>query len=185
MRREGHDHLPAGGQGEFLVELGHVAVMADAIGVEAFGDFGEQHLLLRPPARAGHARLGVDDDLVRIDGLGLEQRNERELGAGRVAAGIGDEPRRLDRAADRFRSGRTRLLLQFGREMLVAVPARVSGRIGQAEIGRQVDDLGRGARAIKSLMTFCVVPCGSAQKARSSPSACQSASSTEVSVGSA
>ena len=58
---------------KFLVELGHVAVMADAVGVKAFGDFREQHLLLRRPARSGHAGLGVDDDLVGIDGLGLAE----------------------------------------------------------------------------------------------------------------
>ena len=92
------DDLAAGGLGELLVELGHVAVVADAVGVKALGYFREQHLLLRRPARSGHAGLGIDDDLVGIDGLGLEQRNERELRAARVAARIGDEPRRLDLA---------------------------------------------------------------------------------------
>ncbi len=142
MRREGHDHVAAGGQGELLVELGHVAVMADAIGVEALGHFREQHFLFRRPARAGHARLGVDDDLVGIDGLGFEQRNQRQLGAGRVAAGIGDEPRRLDLVPINFGQAVDRSLLQFGREMLVAVPARIGGGIGEAEIGREVDDFG-------------------------------------------
>ena len=79
MRREADDHLAAGGQGKFLVELGHVAVVADAVGVKAFGYFREQHLLSRRPARSGHARFGVDDDLVGIDRLGLEQRDQRQL----------------------------------------------------------------------------------------------------------
>ena len=35
-----------------------------------------------------------------------------------------------------------RVLLQFRREMLVAVPARIGRGIGEPEIGRQVDDLG-------------------------------------------
>ena len=69
--READDHLAAGGEREFLVELGHVAVAADAVGVEAFRHFGEQHLLLGRPARPGHAGLGIDHDLVGIDRLAL------------------------------------------------------------------------------------------------------------------
>ena len=56
---------------EFLVELRHVAVVADAVGVEALRHLGEQHLLLGRPARPGHAGLGVDHDLVGIDRLRL------------------------------------------------------------------------------------------------------------------
>ena len=143
MRREGHHHLAARGLGEFLVELGHVAMMADAIGVKAFGHFREQHLFLGRPARAGHAGFGVDDDLVRIDRLRLEQRDQRQFGARRVAAGIGDEPRLFHVRPIDLGEPVDRLLLQFRREMLVAVPARIGGRIGQPEIRREVDDLGR------------------------------------------
>ena len=96
MRREGHDDLAAGGQRKLLVELGHVAVMADAVGMEPFGYFREQHFLACRPARSGHARLGVDHDLVRLDRLGFEERDQRQLGATRIAARIGDQLRRLD-----------------------------------------------------------------------------------------
>ena len=129
-------------QREFLVELGHVAVMADAIGVEAFGDFGEQHRLLGRPPRPGHAGLGVDHDLVGLDRLGLEQRDQRQLRAGRVAAGIGDEPRLLDLAPVDLDEAVDRLLLQLRRVMLMAVPLRIGRRIAQPEVGREVDDLG-------------------------------------------
>ena len=84
---------------KFLVELGHVAVMADAIGMDALGDFREQHFLSGRPARPGHTGLGVDDDLVGIDGPDFKQRDQRQLGAARVAAGIGDKPRCLDPVA--------------------------------------------------------------------------------------
>ena len=117
-----------------------MAVVADAIGMKAFGHFGEQHLLFRRPARSGHAGLGVDDDFVGIDRLGFEERNQRELGAARVAARIGDELRRLDLRPIDFGQPVDRLLLQLGRGMRMAVPARISGGIGEAEIGRKVDD---------------------------------------------
>ena len=43
-----------------------------------------------------------------------------------------------------------RLLLQLGREVRVAVPALVRRRIGKAEIGRQINDLGR-RRALEQI----------------------------------
>ena len=137
-----HDHLAAGGPGKFLVELGHVAVVADAVGVKAFGYFREQQILARRPARSGDARFGVDDDLVGIDRVRLQQRDQRQLGAARVAAGIGDEPRRLDLAPIDFGQAVDRVLLQLRRGVGVAVPARISRRIGETEVGRKIDDLG-------------------------------------------
>ena len=150
MRGEADDHLAPGGERKFLVELGHVAVMADAIGVEAFRDFREQHGLLRRPARAGHARLGVDHDLIEIDRLGLDQRDQRKFGATGVAAGIGDQPRLLDLAPVDFGEAVDRLLLQLGRVVLVAVPFGVSRGVRQPEVGRQVHHLGgrRGAQQL-------------------------------------
>ena len=141
-----HDHVASGGLGKLLVEFGHVAVMADTVGVKALGDFGEQHVLTRRSAGAGDPRLGVDHDLVGIDRLGLEERDERKLGAGRVAAGIGDEAGRLDLAPVDFGQAVHRLLLQLRRCMRMAVPARIGGRIGETEIGREIDDL-RARRA--------------------------------------
>ena len=81
MRGEGDGDLAAGGGGEFLVELGHVAVVADAIGVKSFRHFREQHVLPRRPARSGHPRFGVDHDLVEIDRPGLDQRHQGQLRA--------------------------------------------------------------------------------------------------------
>ena len=135
------DHLAAGGPGEFLVELGHVAVVADAVGVKAFGYFRKQQILARRPARSGDARFGVDDDLVGIDRVRLQQRDQRQLRAARVTAGIGDEPRRLDLAPIDFGQAVDRVLLQLRRGVGVAVPARISRRIGETEVGRKVDDL--------------------------------------------
>ena len=49
----------------------------------------------------------------------------------------------LDLAPVDFREAVDRLLLQLGRVVLVAVPFRVSRRVVQPEVGRQIDDLGR------------------------------------------
>ena len=143
MRREGDDHLAAGGQRKLLVEFGHVAVMADAIGVEALRHFREQHRLLRRPPAPVMPDLASIDDLVGLDRLGLEQRDQRQLRAGGVAARIGDQPRLLDLAPIDLDEAVDRLLLQLGRVMLVAVPLRVGRRIGEPEVGRQIDHLGR------------------------------------------
>lgn len=89
MRRERHDAFLAGRLGEFLVQFRHVPVMADAVGVKALRHFGEQHLLLGRAPRTGHARFRIDHDLVDLDGLGLQERNERQLRRRGVAAGIG------------------------------------------------------------------------------------------------
>ena len=185
MRREAHHHLAAGGQRELLVELGHVPVMADAIGVKALRDFGEQHLLLRRPARPGHARLGIDHDLVRHDRLGLEQRRQRKLRAARVAARVGDEPRlpdrgamHLDQAIDRLASGASardaRGRTTSHRPRHRAAGSRPRGPPPWSSAPWPAD------RSI----TFCVVACGSAQNARSSPAFFQSRLSIETSFGS-
>ena len=88
VRGEGDDDWAAGSGGELLVELGHVAVMADAIGVEALRHLREQHLLPGCPTRAGHARLGVDYDLVGVDRLRPQQRDERQLCARGETSGL-------------------------------------------------------------------------------------------------
>ena len=175
MRREAHHHLPAGG-----------APRTPGRARPCAGD-GRRHRrgspptlrrtasLPSPPARPGHAGLGVDHDLVRLDRLGLQQRHQRKLRAGRVAAGIGDEPRLLDLVAVNLDQAIDRLLLQLRRMMLVAVPARIGRGVVQPEIGAERSTtLVFGALARRSLMTFCVVACGSAQNTRSSAAAFQS-----------
>ena len=63
--------------------------------------------------------------------------------------------------------------------MLVAVPARIGGGIGSRKSADRSTTLVFGALASRSLITFCVVACGSAQKARSRPDFFQSMPSIE------
>jgi hypothetical protein len=78
---------------------------------------------------------------VRIDELGFEKRNHRQLGAGGVAAGIGNQPRALDLVSIHLGEAVHRLALQIGRGMGVTVPACIGCGIAQAKISRQVDHL--------------------------------------------
>ena len=78
--------------------------------------------------------------------LRAQQRDQRKLRAGRVAAGIGDEMRAGDVVAIDLGEAVDRLPLQLRRVVLVAVPARVGvGR--EPEVGRQIDHLDRRQRA--------------------------------------
>src|SRR5258708_9992742 len=142
MRREADGDRAPRGPGEFLIELRHMTVAADAIGMESFRDLREQHLFFHRPPRAGHARFGIDHDLVGIDRLRAQERDERKLRASRVATGIGDQPRARDLVPVDFGQAIDRLLLQFRGMMLAAVPARVGGGLAEAKVRGEINHLG-------------------------------------------
>ena len=104
--------------------------MAYAIGMKALRDFGKQHALPGSPPCSGHARLGVDDNLVEFDRLVLDQRDQGKLCARSVASGICNEPRLSNRAPVDFSEAVDCFPLKFRSVMLVAVPFRVSCRVG-------------------------------------------------------
>ena len=103
--------------------------------------FAEQRVLLRPAARAGNARFGVDGDVVHVDQLCLRERHQRQQRRGRITAGAGDQPRGAYLLADRIRSGRRRLRPEAPGAVLVAVPLRVHAHVAEPEIRRHVEDL--------------------------------------------
>ena len=104
-----------------LLDLGRVAVAGDAVGVHPLGHLGVERALLRRAARAGNPRLRVDDDPPGVDLPRRDQRDQRQLRGGRVAAGVGDEARVRDRRAVDLGEAVDRLGLKLGREMGVAV----------------------------------------------------------------
>mmetsp|Transcript_17490 Transcript_17490/g.38109 ORF Transcript_17490/g.38109 Transcript_17490/m.38109 type:complete len:282 (+) Transcript_17490:741-1586(+) len=115
---------------------------AHAVGVHAFGNLGVQEVHFGGAAGAADPGLGVDDDVLRLDEPGLQQRHEGQLDAGRVAAGVGHHARLLDSLAVELRKAVHHLFLQIHCRMRPAVPLLVHLRIPQAEIGRQVHHLG-------------------------------------------
>src|SRR5713226_3817035 len=87
------------------------------------------------------AAKAIDPD--EIDRLCRQERDQRELGAGRVAAGIGDEMGAPDLVAIDLGEPVDRLPLQIGRMVLMAIPAGVGRRIGEPKVGRKIDHLDR------------------------------------------
>ena len=77
---------------ELLLDLGDVAMAADAIGPDALVDLAEMELGLRLATGARDAALGVDDEIADQPGPG--ERREREERRGRVAARSADDPDR-------------------------------------------------------------------------------------------
>ncbi len=130
------------GDGELLLDLGDVAVAAQAVRPHVLIDLAEHHLGLRLASGAGHSALGVDDEVA--DEPGTCQGSERQEGRGRVAARRADQrDRRVDEGLElrsvEFREAIDGHVEQVGRGMLEAVPARIVGRVAQAEVGPEVD----------------------------------------------
>ena len=93
MRHEHHRDVAPERGADLLLHLGNVAMVADLVGAKVLVDLGEELLDLRLPPRAGGARLGVDHDRGRVDQVAPDERQNAEQRAGRVASGIGDQPR--------------------------------------------------------------------------------------------
>ena len=140
----------AGGRGrELLLDLGDVAVAAEAVRLHALVDLAEHHLGLRVAAGAGDAALRVDHEVADEPGTG--ERGERQQRRRRVAARRADErDRRID---ERLELGAMQLgqavdgdVEELGDRVLEAVPARVVGRVAKPEVGPEVDDGGAAGR---------------------------------------
>ena len=113
----------------------------DAIGMHALADLAIEARLLRVAPGAADARLGVDDDVVGIDRAGLDQRHQRQLGRGRIAAGIGHQPGGRHLRPLELGQPIDGLRLQRRRLVGMAVPLGIGRQVGEPEVGRQVDDL--------------------------------------------
>ena len=134
MRGEVDGDGSARGQSKLLLDLGHMAVTADAVRRQPLARFGEQNVLLERAPGAGNARLGVDDDVLACDQFRLGERKQRKQHGGGIAAGTGHQPRRTDLVAVVLGKPVHRRLDQLGGAMLVGVPLGVEFRIAQPEI---------------------------------------------------
>src|SRR6185437_5148337 len=143
-RREREGHGEGGGNTtpfgrKVLLYLWRVPVRApDLVRGHRPHDLGSEQVGPGRAARARGAGGGHDDDVGRVGKPGRQQRGQRENGRGGVAAGGGHGgggPDRVPRAG------------QFGQAVgpLPGVRARVVlrplVRVGQPEVGAQVDDL--------------------------------------------
>ncbi len=81
-----------------------MAVIQDRIGGEVFRDFAETGGERSLAARAADAAFGVAHDAgFARDGAGFDQRPDGQVGRGRIAAGIRDQPRARDAGAAELR----------------------------------------------------------------------------------
>ena len=120
--------LPAA-SAQLLLDLRHMAVIADAVRRQALARFREQDVLLQRAAGAGDARLRIDDDAVGHDQLGLGQRQKREQHGGGIAARTGDEARGLDLLRVVLGQPVDGLLEKLRRAMLAAIPFGIDGGV--------------------------------------------------------
>ena len=74
-----------------LLDLRGVPVVEQPVGGEVLVDRVEVGVRLGSPARARHPAGGVDDDALRLDQAGPDQRGQGQRGGRRVAAGGGDQ----------------------------------------------------------------------------------------------
>ena len=82
---------------------------------------------------------------------GFEQRQEAQLHRRRIAAGIADDARAADRLAIHLRQAVDRFGEQVGARVRHPVPLLEHGRVLEAEIGGEIDDLHAGARELARL----------------------------------
>ena len=129
---------------QFLLDFGHVAMMAYGIGCDGLGDFGEEIGFLEAAPRARDPRHRVDRDPVGNDCTGGNQRPQRQQHCGRVAARASDKRRGGQRAPRELSQSIDCIRKQAGGRMVAAVPFGVDSGVAQPEIGRKVDDLRAG-----------------------------------------
>ncbi len=117
-------------------------MIQDRIRREIFGDFAEAGGERRLAARAADAAFGVANNAgFAGDRPGFDQGPDREVGGGRIAAGIRDQPRAGDPGTAELRQSVGGLGEKSGLRVRRFVPALVVFRSPQAEGAAQVDDL--------------------------------------------
>ncbi len=144
--------LARGRGGELLLDLGDMAVTAEAVRLHVLVDLAVHHLGLGLAPGAGYAALRVDHEIP--DQAGAGQGRERQEGRCRVAAGGADE---RDRCVDeggelgsmQFRKAVDGHVEELGRRVLEAVPARIVGGVTEPEIRPKVDHRRAGAQEVR------------------------------------
>ena len=133
-----------------LLDLGRVPVGEEAVGGEVLVHRGEVHGRRRVPSGARGPGGGVDDDPAAGDEAGPDQGGQGQGGGRRVTARRGHQGGPVQGRAEELGEAVGEAAEETGRLVFRSVPEVVGGRIGQAEVGGQVDeesdpsDQGRG-----------------------------------------
>jgi len=140
VRGEDHGRLAGPDTGvQGSLDLDHVPVRADRVGLEVLVPLGEVVLRLGLAPGTAHAAGGIHDHLVWINQPGLQQRQDPQGRGCRIAARIGDQPGAADLLAVQLRQAVNGVgqILQVG--MLLVVPLFVVGRLLQPIVGGEVN----------------------------------------------
>ena len=132
-----------------LLDLRRVAVPADVVGRDALVALGVVGGELQRAAGPGNAALRVDDDRLRIDQPGLQQRRQRQNGRRRIAARIGHQLGRRNLLAEQLGQPVDDLAQPLRVGMLLAVPLGVDFGVVQPVVGAEIDDPAAGVQQVR------------------------------------
>ncbi|MGF6389525.1 hypothetical protein ABIA46_004191 [Pseudomonas aeruginosa] len=122
----------------------------DRVGHHAFARLAEQRANLGAPTGTADPGLAIGDQPRGVGQAGFQQRDQAQLGRGRVAARHGDQAGLADLLAVHFRQAVDSLVEQRRSAMRLAVPARPLLGVRQAEVSGQIDDPGPGVQQFAS-----------------------------------
>ena len=93
-----------------------------------------------PPPRAGHPRLGIDNDAGRIHPPGLQQRHDGQQRRRGIASGIAHDPGLADAAAMEFSQPVDSFIQQARARVRGMIPLLIHLGVFESEVGAQVHD---------------------------------------------
>ena len=124
-------------------DLGNVAVIQNRIGRKVLGDLAKAGLERGFASRAANAAFCVaDDSEFARDCARFDQRLNRQIRSGRIAARIRDQPRACHAASAEFGQSVNRFGEKFGLGVRLLIPALIIFHGPQSKRSAQVDDLG-------------------------------------------
>ena len=131
------------GAAQVALDLGGVAVRADAVGPQVLGHVAVVGDVAAAAARAADAALAVaDHGGAGVEQPGLHQRPRRQQHRGRIAARVRHDARALHRVPRELRQPVHRLVQQPGSRVVVPVGPLPQALVREPQVRRQVHDLG-------------------------------------------
>src|SRR5574337_762369 len=152
MRYERQTDRAARHSCQTLADFRQMAVAGYTVSLEGVRGFAEERVDLSLAPRPGHARLRISDQMGRIHCAGFYQRQETELDGRRIAAGVRHQAGCANLHPIDLRQAVHRLLHQIWRGMVHAIPFLPFGNVGNAEIGRKIDNTNTFSKEIPGLL---------------------------------
>src|SRR5574337_271558 len=152
MRYERQTDRAARHSCQTLADFRQMAMAGYTVSLEGVRGFAEERVDLSLAPRPGHARLRISDQMALIHRAGFHQRQETELDGRRIAAGVRHQAGSANPLPIDLRQAVHRLLHQIWRDMVHAIPFLPFGNVGNAEIGRKIDNTNTFSKKIPGLL---------------------------------